>query len=87
MHPLALRHVFVKSPEVLDYQVEPDPARGRRGRAGATCALDVAGLRDRLTCALEQAGLADPLVTVRLVDSLERHHETGKLRRFLPLPA
>ena len=71
---------------MLDYQVQ-QTRRGVDVAALATCALDVAGLRDRLTCALEQAGLADPQVTVRPVDSLERHHETGKLRRFVPLPA
>jgi phenylacetate-coenzyme A ligase PaaK-like adenylate-forming protein len=84
VHPLALRHVFVTSPEVLDYQVR-QTRHGVDVAALATCALDVAGLRHRLTCALEQAGLAEPQVTVQPVDSLERHHETGKVRRFVPL--
>jgi hypothetical protein len=42
-------------------------------------------LRQRLANALHDAGLLDAEVTVRTVDSLERHHETGKLRRFFPL--
>ena len=86
VHPVVLRHVFVTSPNVVDYQVHQTP-RGVDVAALGTCGLDVAGLRHRLTCALEKAGLADPQVTVRPVDSLDRHHQTGKLRRFVPLPS
>jgi hypothetical protein len=38
-----------------------------------------------LALALEQAGLTDPQVVVRPVESFDRHPETGKLRRFVPL--
>jgi phenylacetate-coenzyme A ligase PaaK-like adenylate-forming protein len=85
LHPLALRHVFVTSPEVLDYQVR-QTRRGIDVAALSTCTLDVVRLRDRLAQALAQAGLAEPQVTVCPVDNLERHHETGKLRRFVLLP-
>ena len=34
---------------------------------------------------LAKAGLADAEIEIDLVDTLERHKETGKLRRFIPL--
>jgi phenylacetate-CoA ligase len=43
-------------------------------------------LAERLVQALAAAGLHDPAVSVRIVDHLERLPDTGKLRRFLPLP-
>ena len=86
IHPLVVRHVFVTSPQVLDYQVR-QTRRGIDVDTLSTCALDLADLRDRLARALDKAGLPDPQVTVRPVESFERHHETGKLRRFVPLSA
>ncbi|MGQ0805704.1 MAG: hypothetical protein ACT4PI_17815 [Actinomycetota bacterium] len=86
VHPLVIRSVMVKSPEIIDYQV-------RQTRHGIdvdaitadTCGIE--GLSARLGRALTQAGFDHPEVTVRIVDRLERHHDTGKLRRFVPLPA
>jgi len=43
-------------------------------------------LAEHLVQALAAAGLQDPAVSVRIVDHLERMPDTGKLRRFLPLP-
>ena len=84
VHPIAIRSVMVKTPEVIDYQV-------RQTR----CGIDVIavtddgvcldGLSDRLRRALVDGGLARPNVTVRPVDSLDRHPVTGKLRRFVPI--
>jgi hypothetical protein len=34
---------------------------------------------------LAKAGLANADIEIDLVDTLERHKETGKLRRFIPL--
>jgi phenylacetate-coenzyme A ligase PaaK-like adenylate-forming protein len=82
--PLVLRTVMVRSPDVLDYQVR-QTRRGIDVAALAVSSLDVDRLSTRLAHALEHAGLTDPQVTVRAVATLERHHETGKLRRFLPL--
>jgi phenylacetate-coenzyme A ligase PaaK-like adenylate-forming protein len=84
VHPIAIRSVMVKTPEVIDYQV-------RQTR----CGIDVIavtddgvcldGLSDRLRRALVDGGLSGPDVTVRPVDSLDRHPVTGKLRRFVPI--
>jgi hypothetical protein len=48
-------------------------------------ALDERHLQTHLVRALHDAGLRDADVTVRSVATLERNHETGKLRRFFPL--
>jgi hypothetical protein len=47
--------------------------------------LDLGDIARRLEGALAEAGVETPIVAVRAVESLERHRETGKLRRFVPL--
>jgi phenylacetate-coenzyme A ligase PaaK-like adenylate-forming protein len=84
IHPLAVRAVLVKSPEILDYQVHQTRG-GIDVTAMASGRVDVRDLEARLVDALVRAGLADPAVSVRIVDRLERHAETSKLRRFVPL--
>jgi phenylacetate-CoA ligase len=86
IHPLAVRSVMVKAREIVDYQVRQTP-RGVEVDAVAAGAADVDGLSGLLAHALADAGLAEPDVTVRIVDSLRRHHETGKVRRFVPADA
>lgn len=51
----------------------------------ATGKLDIAALRQDLIAALAKAGLANAEIDIQCVDELERHKETGKLRRFIPL--
>ena len=87
VHPLVVRHVFITTPEVLDYQVRQTP-RGIAVDVLASAVPDLSALpalRDRLALALEGAGLTEPQVVVRPVESFDRHPETGKLRRFVPL--
>ena len=84
IHPLVVRAVLLKHREVIDYQVR-QTAHGVDVAAVADGRLAESGLRDELCSALEAAGLADPAVTVRRADGLERHPETGKVRRFVPL--
>jgi phenylacetate-coenzyme A ligase PaaK-like adenylate-forming protein len=84
VHPIVVRSVLVKSPDVLDYQVRQTD-RGIDVTAVATATLDVDHLRGRLTDALDDAGLPDARVTLQAVGALQRHHETGKVQRFVPL--
>jgi len=84
VHPLVIRGVMVKAPDVLDYQVR-QTCRGVDVAALAPPALNVDRLRDELATALGAAGLVRPEVTVRAVSALDRHPETGKVRRFVPL--
>jgi phenylacetate-CoA ligase len=84
VHPIVIRSVMVKTPEVIDYQV-------RQTRSGVDVfavtadGFHLEGLSDRLCAALVDGGLSNPEVTVRPVDRLDRHPLTGKLRRFIPL--
>ncbi|HET6687122.1 MAG TPA: hypothetical protein VFH02_11415 [Jiangellaceae bacterium] len=86
IHPLAVRSVMVKTQEVVDYQVRQTP-RGVEVDAVTAGTANVERLTGLLAHALTDAGLSEPDVTVRIVDSLQRHHETGKLRRFVPVDA
>jgi phenylacetate-CoA ligase len=71
---------------VVDYQVRQTP-RGVEVDAVTAGTPNVDRLTGLLAYALAEAGLSDPDVTVRIVDSLGRHHETGKVRRFVPVDA
>lgn len=84
VHPLAFRTVMVKSTAVREYQV-------RQTAEGAEVAVVLEGELDAMGCAaaleesLRKAGVAQPRVTVRVVDEITRHAETGKARRFISL--
>jgi phenylacetate-CoA ligase len=82
IHPLVIRSVLVKTPAVTDYQVR-QTARGVALRVLADEPLDLERLRRELRAALGAAGLADPEVVAEVVPALERHGDTGKLRRFV----
>jgi hypothetical protein len=47
---------------------------------------DLATLRDAIRRALARSGLTETEVTVRIVPSIGRHAQTGKVVRFQPLP-
>jgi phenylacetate-CoA ligase len=84
VHPLVIRAVLVRTPEVLDYQVR-QTAGGVDLDVLADDGLDVGDLRDRVADALARAGLPGPVVAVRAVAELSRHPQTGKLARFVAL--
>jgi phenylacetate-coenzyme A ligase PaaK-like adenylate-forming protein len=86
IHPLAVRSVLVKAPEVLDYQVRQTP-RGVDVDAVTSGPADAEGLGGMLVNALANAGLGQPQVRVQIVPAIERHPESGKVRRFVPLVA
>jgi phenylacetate-coenzyme A ligase PaaK-like adenylate-forming protein len=86
IHPHIVRSVMVRSPEILDYRVRQTP-RGIEVEALAIVPLDSDRVAERLEQTLGEAGLTDPFVSVRVVDHLERLRDTGKLRRFIPLPS
>ena len=88
VHPLVVRTVMVKTPEVTEYQVHQTPG-GLDVACVASADFDTEGTRVRLAAGLQRAGLRDPDVTVRTTraDQLLRHPVTGKTRRFIPLPS
>jgi phenylacetate-coenzyme A ligase PaaK-like adenylate-forming protein len=84
VHP----HVFAaglrRDPGIVEYQVRQAPAGAEVLLVGAPAAP--AALGRVVAAELARMGLADPAVEVTVVDHLERQ-ATGKVRRFLPLPA
>jgi phenylacetate-CoA ligase len=84
VHPIVVRSVFVKTPEVIDYQVR-QTARGVNATVVASQQLDADGLSQRLRKALHGAGLAEPDVHIDVAAALERNAGTGKLRRVIPI--
>ena len=85
VHPLAIRTVMVKTPQVREYEV-------RQTESGADVAvvldreLDQTALAADLEESLGNAGVPEPRVTVRVVDHIPRHAQTGKSTRFISLP-
>ncbi len=83
VHPLVVRSVLVKTPDVADYQVR-QTARGIEVTLVPEGDVDVPRLAARLRAALSEAGLRDAEVVLRTVPALQRQAGTGKLRRFIP---
>ncbi len=86
VHPIVIRSVMVRTPDVIDYQVN-QTSGGINVFAVATDGLDVDDLTVRLRHALAGAGLDRAHIGVQRVDRLDRHPVSGKLRRFIPIPA
>ena len=84
LHPLAVRTVMATTPAVSEYQVR-QTERGIHLDTVATSTVDDAALASALEQSLRRAGLVDPVVSVGLVDRIERHPDTGKAPRFIPL--
>jgi phenylacetate-coenzyme A ligase PaaK-like adenylate-forming protein len=84
IHPIVVRSVLVHTPDVIDYQVR-QTRRGIDVAALGTPSLDVERVREHLIRALDAAGLTNAQVTLQPVATLQRHSETGKLQRFVPL--
>jgi phenylacetate-coenzyme A ligase PaaK-like adenylate-forming protein len=76
------RHVLGTDPRITEYQVR----QTTRGADVLTVGdPDPEALASALTAALSRHGLAHPMVAVRVVERLQRHESTGKLKRFVPL--
>ncbi|HSJ97047.1 MAG TPA: hypothetical protein VLC53_08240 [Myxococcota bacterium] len=84
VHPLVVHTALVHTPAVVEYQV-------RQTTAGVDVDVVAAGPLDRdalagaIAAGLAKAGLERPKVRVAVVETLPRHPETGKTRRFVPL--
>jgi len=86
IHPLVIRSVLIGVPEVVEYQVR-QTGDGIDVAVVADLPFDRARLGERLRSALAGAGVRDAEVAIRTVHGLERHPETGKCRRFVPVSA
>jgi phenylacetate-CoA ligase len=79
-----VRTVMVSTSAVAEYQVR-QTEQGIHADVVADPALDLGALATALERSLRQAGLAGATVSLRLVDRIERHPDTGKVRRFISL--
>ena len=86
IHPHVIRSVLLQTPQLVDYQIHQTP-HGIDIQAIAPPATDLQGITERLARALTDAGFENPKVTVQLVDELQRHPQTGKVKRFVALPS
>ena len=84
IHPLVFRTPLGQDSAIEQYQVH-QTEHGAKIGVIATGPIDAAALKNQLTEGLAKAGLANAEIEIDLVDTLERHKETGKLRRFIPL--
>ena len=83
--PLLFWTIFGKVPEVFEYQVQQIPD-GVKVLVRATKPIRVDEIQAEIVSGLSRLGLSKPEVVVHEADFIERHTETGKLRRFVPLP-
>ena len=85
VHPLVFRTPLGQNSQIEQYQVHQTKNGARIGII-ATGPIDLPTLKQELIEALAKAGLADAEIEIDIVDALERHKETSKLRRFIALP-
>ena len=76
------RHVLGTDPRVAEYQVHQTVLGANILAVGTP---DVEALTSSLIAALRRHGLSEPEIDIRIVERLQRHNTTGKLRRFIPL--
>ncbi len=77
------RHVLGTDSRVSEYQVHQTIGGAEVLVVGNP---DVDALTSSLVAALQTRGLAHPEVAILVVERLERHEATGKLKRFIALP-
>jgi phenylacetate-coenzyme A ligase PaaK-like adenylate-forming protein len=85
VHPFTFRSQLGQAREIVEYQVRQTADGADVLVVAAAAAVDTAGLAERIRRALVDLGLERAVVTVRVIDALARQ-DTGKLRRFVPLP-
>jgi phenylacetate-coenzyme A ligase PaaK-like adenylate-forming protein len=84
IHPLVFRTPLGQNPDIAEYQVL-QTKDGAKIDVVASGPIDIATLRQEIVAGLAASGLRDAQIEIDLVESLERHKETGKLKRFVPL--
>jgi phenylacetate-coenzyme A ligase PaaK-like adenylate-forming protein len=80
----AFRHVLGTDRRIVEYQVvQTEDGADVLVVAGA----DVQALAPALVAAMQRHGVAQPSIRMRSVETLGRNQASGKLKRFVPLPA
>lgn len=84
VHPLLFRSALGHERNILEYQVR-QTERGAAISIRCTGDVDVPQLRSEIVEGLAALGLEEPSLLITYVDGFQRQ-ETGKLKRFFPLP-
>lgn len=82
IHPHTFRSVLTRHAAVAEYQVH-QTARGARVLVLEQSGVDAGRLAQELETALASAGLEGPRVAIEPVESIPRHADSGKLKRFI----
>ena len=84
VHPIVFATVMTNIPSIAEYQV-----RQTSGGVDVDVVLhghvDLTALIAATEDSLRQAGLKKPAAKVTVVEAIDRHAQTGKIRRFVPL--
>ncbi len=75
---------IIAQPQVLDYQIF-QTMTGMKVDLVVSEAFDTSELQQQLLNILCQQGLSQSEVEIQFVDQLQRHPETNKLKRFVPM--
>jgi len=81
---MTFRSILGQDPEIIEYQVRQTP-NGADIDLIANRQPELTKLTAHLLSQLESSGLEQPELNIKVVNELQRHHETNKLRRFVPL--
>jgi phenylacetate-coenzyme A ligase PaaK-like adenylate-forming protein len=84
VHPHLIRSILTRASVVVEYQIR-QTGFGIDALLRANGDIDCSALAAELTAGLRRVGLPDPRVEIAVVDRLERHAQSGKLKRFIPL--
>ena len=84
IHPLVFRTPLGQHPGIEEYQVH-QTTQGAAISIVSVNDIDADALMADLITALKEKGLKNPEITVEFVDTVIRHKETGKLKRFIPI--
>jgi phenylacetate-CoA ligase len=79
----AIRSALATTSSLREYQIRQTPD-GLDAAIVAPEDLDPHPLADQLESTLRGFGIADPQISIRRVNSISRHPETGKVQRFIP---
>jgi phenylacetate-coenzyme A ligase PaaK-like adenylate-forming protein len=85
IHPMIFWDVLEREVLMSEYQVE-QTKQGANIRIIASEGLQLNHIQKKLEYSLKKSGLDHPVIVIKRVENISRHQETGKLRRFLPLP-
>ncbi|GJM15011.1 MAG: coenzyme F390 synthetase [Thermodesulfobacteriota bacterium] len=84
VHPTSYSDILEVEKEVEEFQIV-QTEEGAHIKLVCNGEPNIAEMKDTILKNLNKYGLHDPIINFEVVDSLPRHPETGKIKRFIPL--